>query len=50
MTGAIQWISALDVNPNIRILVGMKMLAIRPISRRISGGTAPPVLKYRGVI
>jgi hypothetical protein len=50
MTGTIQWISDFDVNPNIRTLVGMKMLAIRPISRRISGATAPPAFAQRDEI
>lgn len=42
MMGTIQWMLSFEVNPKMRTLVGMKILAIRPISRRISGPMSTP--------
>jgi hypothetical protein len=40
MTGTIQCTLDFDAKPKMRTLVGMKMLAMSPISRRISGATS----------
>jgi hypothetical protein len=43
----------LEAKPNIKTLAGMKILAIRPISNLISGGTSLPTAAaraYRGAM